>query len=401
MNVFVLPSWYPSARQPMAGLFAHDQALALALARPAWHVMVGLWGHHDGALNLRSASDCWRALVWRLKARAGWRHTDGPLQEVLSPCLSWTLAWAGGGVRGQLAASRANLARAEARHGPVALIHAHVGFPAGWIAAQLAAERGLPVLLTEHMSPFPFPALADARGQPQPRLREAFEAASATVAVSAALADRLHACGLPCDTVIPNVVDERRFMLRAGANRPASAGRQLFTLGALVPQKGVDVLLRAFALLPPQPCPVALHIGGDGPERASLRALAAALGVAERVHFLGALRPEQTPAHFAACDVFVLASRHETFGVVLAEALMSGKPVVATRCGGPEDVVTAANGRLVASEDPAALAAALHAVLNTPLAFDAQALRADAVARFGLRAVGERLALLCERVVGP
>jgi glycosyltransferase involved in cell wall biosynthesis len=399
MNVFVLPSWYPSAHQPMAGLFARDQARALALARPGWQVAVGLWGHHDGALNLRSPGDSLRALAWRARTAPGWRDGTAPLHEVLTPRLSWTLAWAGGGVRGLLSASRRNLAQAEARLGPMQLMHAHVGFPAGWIAAQLATERGLPYVLTEHMSPFPFPALADVRGQPLPVLREAFDRAAATVAVSTALAGRLRACGLRCDAVIPNVVDETRF---ARASAPAvtdPARRVLFTLGALVPQKGMDVLLRAFAQLPPQRQPVELHIGGDGPERAALQALAAALGVADRVRFLGTLRPEQTPAHFAGCDVFVLASRHETFGVVLAEALMSGKPVVATRCGGPEDIVTPANGRLVPPEDPAALAAAIHDVLQAPQAFDAAALRADAVARFGLHAVGERLAALCEEVV--
>lgn len=405
MHVFVLPSWYPSARQPMAGLFARDQARALALARPDWRVSVGLWGHHDGALNLRSAADCARALAWRLRTPAGWRPGPPPLHEVLTPRLSWTLAWAGGGVRGLLSASRRNLALAEARFGPVRLVHAHVGFPAGWIAAQLAAERGLPYVLTEHMSPFPFPALADAQGQPLPALRLAFERAAATVAVSGALAARLRACGLRCDAVLPNVVDETRFALSTPAAAAAGAaatapGPVLFTLGALVPQKGMDVLLRAFAQLPPQPRPATLHIGGDGPERAALQALAEALGVAPRVRFLGALRPEQTPAHFAACDAFVLASRHETFGVVLAEALMSGKPVVATRCGGPEDIVTPANGALVPPEDPAALAAALQRVLADPARHDAAALRADAVARFGLRAVGERLAALCERVAG-
>lgn len=392
MNVFVLPSWYPSTRQPMAGLFARDQALALALARPAWQVAVGLWGHHDGALSLRSPGDSLRALAWRARTRPGWRARTAPLHEVLTPRLSWTLAWAGGGVRGLLSASRRNLAQAEARLGPVQLIHAHVGFPAGWIAAQLAAERGLPYVLTEHMSPFPFPALADAQGAPCPMLREAFQRAAAVVAVSDALATRIRACGLRCDAAVPNAVDETRFT--PAATDPAR--RVLFTLGALVPQKGVDVLLRAFAQLPP---PVVLHVGGDGPERNALHALATTLGVADRVRFLGALRPEQTPAHFAACNAFVLASRHETFGVVLAEALMSGKPVVATRCGGPEDIVTPANGRLVPVEDPAALAAALQGVLQAPQAFDAAALRADAVTRFGLRAVGERVARVCEQAV--
>lgn len=394
MNVFVLPSWYPNARQPMAGLFARDQALALALARPDWQVTVGLWGHHDGALSVRNPRDSLRALAWRLRTPPQWRQDAAPMYEVLTPRLSWTLTWAGGGVRGLLSASRRNLEQTEAHLGPVQMVHAHVGFPAGWIAAQLAAERDLPYVLTEHMSPFPFPALADAKGKPLPALRQAFDRAAATVAVSSALAERLRSCGLRCDAVIPNAVDETRF---PPAHTDPSR-RVLFTLGALVPQKGMDVLLHAFAQMPPLSQPVELHIGGDGPERAALLSLAVSLGVAGRVNFLGALRPEQTPAHFAVCDAFVLASHHETFGVVLAEALMSGKPVVATRCGGPEDIVTATNGRLVPPADPAALALALYELLQAPQAFDAAALRADAVARFGLHAVGERLAALCEQV---
>ena len=400
MNVFMLPSWYPSLRQPMAGLFARDQARALALVRPGWNVVVGGWGHHDGALSLRSAGDSWRALVWRARTRPGWQAgagaTPGPLHELLTPRLSWTLALAQGGARGLLSASRRNLALAQARFGAIDVVHAHVGFPAGWIAAQLAAEPGLPYVLTEHMSPFPFPALQDGHGGPVPALRLAFEQAAATVAVSAALAERIRAFGLPCSDVIPNAVDEARFAPDAESD---PARFVFFTLGALVPQKGVDVLLRALAQLPPQPRPVKLHIGGDGPERGALQALAATLGVQDRVRWLGALRPEQTPAHFARCDAFVLASRHETFGVVLAEALMSGKPVVATRCGGPQDIVTPANGLLVPPQDPAALAVAMQAVLTNPARYDATAMRADAVARFGLRAVGERVAALCERVV--
>lgn len=402
MNIFVLPSWYPSERQPMAGLFARDQAVAVATVRPAWQVVLGLWGHHDGALSLRSAGDSLLALAWRAHARPAWREHPGPagalLHETLTPRLSWTLALAQGGAQRLLSASRHNLQRAEARFGPMHLMHAHVGFPAGWMASRLAAERGLRYVLTEHMSPFPFPALCDDGGVPVPALREAFAGAAATVAVSATLAERIRACGLPCSDVIANAVDETRFAV--AATDPSCF--VFFSLGALVPQKGMDLLLRAFAQLrsmPPLTRRLELHIGGDGPQLLSLQALAVSLGVHEQVRWLGALRPAQTPACFARCDAFVLASRHETFGVVLAEALMSGKPVLATRCGGPEAIVDAHNGWLVPGDDVPALAAAMHALAGAPDRFNAARLRDDAVARFGLRAVGEQVARLYERVL--
>jgi glycosyltransferase involved in cell wall biosynthesis len=409
MNVFVLPSWYPSARQPMAGLFARDQAAAVAAARPDWRVVVGGWGHLDGALSLRDMRANARALAWRWRARAGWREVDvggAVLHEHLTPRLSWTLALAGGGVRGLLSASRANLRAAEARFGPMDVLHAHVGFPAGWIATQLAAEahaepgnrgRRLPVLLTEHMGPFPFSALRGPAGGLQPALRAAFDQADATVAVSQALAQTLRAHGLRCDAVVPNAVDDTRFAeVPPPPARAAADPFVFFTLGTLLPAKGMDVLLQALALLP-LTLPVQLRIGGDGPERAALQALAVKLGVQARVRWLGALAPAAVPAALAESHAFVLASRHESFGVVLVEALMAGRPVLATRCGGPEGIVGDGDGALVAVDDAPALAAAMQSLVRGELQVDAPAtLRGRAVARYGRAAVGGRVAALLE-----
>lgn len=403
--MFVLPSWYPSRVVPLAGLFVREQVAALAALRPQWHIVVGLWGHHDGALSLRSAGASARALAWRVRQpgpagragqEAGWRSVGG-WHEVTTPRLSWTLAWRGGGVQGLLSASRRNLQQAVQRFGPMQLLHAHVGFPAGWIASQLAAEVGVPYVLTEHMSPFPVAELATATGLPNAALRMAFERAAATVAVSQALADRIRACGLPCSDVVPNAVDDSRFALT-----PPPSGRPFvfFTLANLTPQKGVDVLLQALALWRPAPGTVELHIGGSGPQQAALQKLAQTLGVAGCVRWLGALRPADTPAHFARCHAFVLASRHETFGVVLAEALMCGRPVLATRCGGPVDIVHAGNGLLVPAQDPAALAQGLAALHRTASGYDRHALRADAIARFSRHAVALQLVALYQRVLG-
>jgi glycosyltransferase involved in cell wall biosynthesis len=397
VNVFVIPSWFPSASSPMAGYFVRDQVAALALVRPQWMQVLGLWGHHDGALSLRSLSASVCALRWRLQAQPGWR--DGPAwQEAFTPRLSWTLAWAGGGAAGLLRATRRNLQAAEERHGAMQLLHAHVGFPAGWIASVIAKERGLPYVVTEHMSPFPVAPLQDAQGGVIAPLRQAFEGAAATVAVSDSLAQRLRACGLPCTDVIPNVVDETRFVL---SPRSTSSPTVLLTLGALTPQKGIDLLLQAFARWQPAAGDVHLHIGGDGPERVRLQAQAQRLGLAARVRWLGALAPAQVPASMAACDAFVLASRHESFGVVLVEALMSGKPVLATRCGGPEGIVDSNNGVLVAPDNVHALVDGLHSLQQHITRSVPAERRAAAVARFGRVAVGAQWAALFERVVPP
>lgn len=394
MNLFVLPSWYPSAAVPMAGVFVREQVAALVAAEPSLRVAVGTWGHHDGALSMRSAAASARALRWRLGARAAVRAVDagGRWQEWLEPRLSWTLAWAGGNARGLLAASRRNLARARAQLGGIDLLHAHVGFPAGWIASVLADETGLPYVLTEHMGPFPVPPLL-ADGRPVASLVRAFERARAVIAVSPALAAAIRAHGLRCDHVIPNAVDTARFAAAAAAAPTRAPGSPfvLFALGALLPDKGFDVLLDAFARWNPPAAAVRLEIGGDGPERAALEARAVALGLADRVRFLGALAPEAVPTAMARCDAFVLASRRETFGVVLVEALAAGRPVVATRCGGPASIVGPEDGLLVPPGDAAALAAALARMHAEAGHHDAAGLRARAAARFGAAPVAARL----------
>jgi glycosyltransferase involved in cell wall biosynthesis len=395
VNIFVIPSWFPSASSPMAGLFVRDQVAALALARPSWVQVLGLWGHHDGALSLRSLSASAHALRWRMQAQTAWRE-GAAWQEAFTPRLSWTLAVAGGGAAGLLRATRRNLIEAEKRCGPMQLMHAHVGFPAGWMASVLSKERGLPYVLTEHMSPFPVAPLLDAQGGVVAPLRQAFEGAAATVAVSVSLADRLHACGLPCSDVIPNAVDETRFAL---AQRSLPSPLVLLTVGALTPQKGIDLLLQAFARWQPTAGDVQLYIGGDGPERARLQALAHSLGVAARVRWLGALAPARVPACMAACDAFVLASRHESFGVVLVEALMSGTPVLATRCGGPEGIVDDSNGVLVDANRVDALVQGLTELQHQITRCEPASLRAAAISRFGRMAVGAQWAALFERVV--
>lgn len=395
MNVFVIPSWYPSSTSPVSGIFVRAQIDALAAHRPDWNFIVSTWGHHDSALSVRDAGASIRALRWRWRHRGlqWFRHPHG--WEVRTAALSWTLAAAGGGVRKLLAASRRNLSAATARFGPISLMHAHVGFPAGWIAAQLSAETGIPYVLTEHMSPFPFPALVS-NSRSIRALRLAFERAAAVIAVSTSLQEKIHATGLPCGHVIANVVDDRRFIPGCTVRQPFV----LFTLAAMTHQKGIDTLLRALALWNPLCGDVELRIGGDGPMLASFQRLSAELGVADRVRWLGRVRPQDAPSLFAQCDAFVLASRHETFGVVLAEAITCGKPVVATKSGGPQSIVKDINGRLVDVDDVSALARALEWMSGHVMEFDAVAIRSDAIQRFSPGAVSRKLEALYESVIG-
>jgi len=97
--------------------------------------------------------------------------------------------------------------------------------------------------------------------------------------------------------------------------------------------------------------------------------------------------------------LLVLPSRRESLGLVLAEALACGTPVLSTRCGGPEDIVTDEVGVLVPPEDPEALANGIEQLLARRESFEPNRLRAYALERFGFDAVGKRLSALYQEAL--
>ncbi|MDT0619871.1 glycosyltransferase [Salinisphaera sp. P385] len=164
----------------------------------------------------------------------------------------------------------------------------------------------------------------------------------------------------------------------------------LLAMGRLWEQKDYPNLLHALAGLGAGPVPPTLVIVGDGPLRDELGARADSLGVADRVRFLGVRH--DVPALMSACDLFVLSSAWEGFGLVVAEAMACERPVVATDCGGVREVVGGA-GFLAPPRDAQALTEAMKRALYLP---DEQrqrlgtAARDRVVARYSLDAMAEK-----------
>lgn len=180
-------------------------------------------------------------------------------------------------------------------------------------------------------------------------------------------------------TVIPPGVDVERFKPRCMDAARALLGlppRQVAPIvvfaGRIEPLKGLDTLLRAFALLEDRSA-LLVVVGGDqharedqwsGEER-SLRVLAAQLGLGERVRWFGSRPQGSLPALFAAADVVAVPSHYESFGLVALEAQACGTPVVASDVGGLRYIVEdGATGYLVAWDDPAAFAGRIGEVLR-------------------------------------
>ena len=193
-------------------------------------------------------------------------------------------------------------------------------------------------------------------------------------------------------TVIPNTVDTVRFT-------PQSIAHERFTFVSacnLIPVKNMAGLLCAFAALDGEP---RLVIFGDGAERASLQNLAETEGVSDRVEFRGHCCREELAEAYALADCFVLASRSETFGVAYIEAMASGLPVIATRCGGPDDFVTEENGILIPVDDESTLTGAMEHMMLRREDYDSAAISADIRRKFAPETIAARLTELYEGVL--
>ena len=185
--------------------------------------------------------------------------------------------------------------------------------------------------------------------------------------------------------VIPNGVDGSFYRLGPEADRD---GDRILYVGVINFNKGIDILLEAMPeILRRRPTARLELVGGSfyrntRLQREKLERRAAALGLGDRLTFVGHRAPDEVARLMAQSAVLVLPSRAESFGSVLVEALACGTPVVATRCGGPEDIVDDAVGKLVERENPAALAEALVSVLERRDEYNPQAIRDLALRRF-------------------
>ena len=143
---------------------------------------------------------------------------------------------------------------------------------------------------------------------------------------------------------------------------------KILCLARLVPEKGADVAIEAFALLVKRFPNARLVIAGDGRERSALEQQAARLGLTESIDFLGWVKPECVPELINSVSMLVVPSRYnEPFGLVALQAAQMARPVVATRCGGlPEIVTDQQTGLLVEKDDVLALADAIVFLLEHP-----------------------------------
>lgn len=280
------------------------------------------------------------------------------------------------------------------KYGRPDVIHAHNSFYAGLAAARIRQEFEIPFVLTEHSSDVQSGIIASSS---LAEIQEVIRVADRLSAVGGALAacltsyssEEIHK---PC-SVLGNLLDpflEYASLLEppSRSEHPDKGAFDLLAIGSLVPIKNHSLLLRAFARAFREDSSVCLRIGGSGPLERALREEARRLGIESKVAFLGYLDRNSVVKELRNCNALVSTSLTETFGVVLIEAMAFGKPVVATRCGGPEDFIGDEQG-LLADMNEESVAQALIKVRNSK--YNSQRIREYCISRFGSDAFFQRL----------
>lgn len=359
MKILVIGRGFDTPRSHEVGIFELDQAKALAAAghdvrfaavdvRSARRLRP--WGYREYMLDgipvhyaalpagpisydiLRNAQDAAAAMIWKRLVRIGWRPD---------------------------------------------IVHGHFGIA----GLALARKEGIPTVFTEHSSHSNKP---DVTGGELRRERDTYALADALLCVSRSLAKNLRRHTGAEAAVVPNVLNAGVFSLPPVPHE----GFRFVSAHNLVPGKNTAALLHAMTALPEH---ASLSIFGGGEERARLEALCRELHLQNRVRFLGNRPREELAAAYAAADCFVLASRSETFGLAYAEAMAAGLPVIATRCGGPEDFVNETNGLFVPVDDTAALTAAMCDMMHRRAKYDGAAIAEAVRRRFAPETVAAQL----------
>ena len=388
MNILILPSWYPANVNDIGGSFFREQAIAIAkrgvevgvihpslrsMRRPS-SILAGPYGvqaeNDEGVQTYRSHGTAWFPRLPSLHKWQWLRHGHQLFEQYVND------------------------------HGRPDVIHVHSMLNAGVLALDIYKQYGIPYVITEHSSAFARGLLSE---QQKFLARNVAHHAIKRFAVSKPFCELLmHQLG--DETCVwnemPNIVSQYFLDHKTDAlfNKKVKPFR-FIAIAFLTKFKAIENLIHAFAKGFSGRDGVHLSIGGNGPERHRLEALVKNLGISEQVKFLGLLSRAQVLDTMNSADVFVLPSHYETFGVVVIEALALGKPVIATRCGGPESIIEPGDGLLVPTQDVDALARAMTEMALNIDHYDAEDIRERCRERYSGDAVVSRLTKVYQEVI--
>lgn len=377
MRIFVISRGCPTPSDPTWGCFELDQAVALSEL-----------GHEVIMLSV----DTRTRLRWRKIGIS--EHTYGhvyALDMFIFPC-SYRIV---GRELGHEIVAKLLLRLYDyacQKYGKPDILYSHYLFNSQ-LAVAVKQAYHVPLVAVEHWSAL------NIRPVPQwvrTMVSATYPYADKVITVSESLKQSINEChNTPDISVVHNMVGKEFTYVPLITPH---TGIRLVTTGSLLPVKGHDILFQALSRIPDS-VQWELLVIGAGKQLPQLQQLADTLKISKHIQFGGKKTKQEIAQIYHTCDIYVSASRSETFGVAITEALACGLPAISTDCGGPRDIITPDNGLLVPTENPAALAEAIKTMYLNRTNYNRQAIAADCQARFSPEVIARQLTDIFQQVI--
>ena len=287
-------------------------------------------------------------------------------------------------------ATRAGLNHIEKNFGRHDVTHAYIMLRPAIMAWWIKFRRGIPFVISEQWSGYATGKFQQKNFLTKFFYRKIFAAADAVTSVSSFLETKMEMAGLKNNyTITPNVVEP---MAENDSPLPLNNSVKILTVADLVDDiKNISGTLRAIAAIAATNKNIQFHIIGHGRDEGTLKNLARELNLLDSIVFFhGVKTNEEVFQYLHACDFLIMNSRFETFSLVCIEAMSCGKPVVATRSGGPDEFINDQNGILVEPDKPQELIDAIQKMISDHKNYRTEALKEYVLENFGAEKTGKK-----------
>ncbi|MEG1662864.1 MAG: glycosyltransferase [Clostridia bacterium] len=272
------------------------------------------------------------------------------------------------------------------------IIHAHFGRAFGVVANKAKQKFRVDYILTEHDSSVQNNLISQTEKK---NLKNAYKNSLANIAVSAPFKEVLEKLYNEKFYYVPNIVDLDNFSIND--EKTKNKDFKFVSVGNLNEGKNMAVLINSFAQVIKKGHNCTLEIIGEGAERVRLEKQIVELGLENKAFLKGQMPRAGINEVYSKSDCFVLASKHETFGVVYIEAMAAGLPVIATICGGPECFVNKENGLLVDVGNAEQLTEALENMIINKKQYNGKKIRQYCLDNFSPSVVAKKIIEVIEK----
>lgn len=356
MKILIIPSWYYTKENPLAGVFFKE--FAESLVKKGNKVAIV---YVDIKFSMKFKS-------------IGYEHKIvNSVEEYRYNIKNITPRFMKGVELQEIFALKKILKELLSTFGKPDVIHLE-SFVKINAAKYLKKKLKAPLVYTEHFSY----VLKGDNKYYEKRLNEALDIADKCCAVSNKLANAMKLRVNRDIKIIPNIIN-----VNDGTEFITSNMFKVKALGALKTIKRYDILIKAYNKFQEGKEDVELIIGGHGTEKQKLQRIADECNIKNNVSFIGMVNREDVGDFYSDCSVFVCSSETETFSIVTAEALCLGIPVVSTKCGGPDDMINDKNGVLVEVNNVGQMAEALDYVYKNYDEYNRSLIADEAKRKFG------------------